>query len=163
MTRTLCCELLRRALAFVLLAVALLPPASAHGSSKGDMTVEHSYASPGTTEAVVYFRGIRNAGDKPERLLEAHTAVAAVVELQRSLPPAGTRTFFAVTAIELPAKTLTPMRHDMGQYRLLLRGLKRPLRDGERFGLSLHFEGAGALVVQVWVQAAPGAGQEYLH
>jgi copper(I)-binding protein len=138
-----------------LLTLALVCSAWAHGSSQGDVRVDHSYATPGTSEAVVYFRALRNEGDQPERLLDASTPVAAQVELQRSLPQAGSKTALTVTAIELPARSILPMRHDKGAYRLLLKGLKQPLQDGDRFDLHLHFERAGALAVKVWVQAAP--------
>jgi copper(I)-binding protein len=151
------------ALLLMAMALALAPAAWAHGSSKADLRVEHSYATPGSSESVVYFRCIRNEGDQPERLLQAHTPLAAVVELQRSLAHAASKAALAVAAIELPARSITPMRHDKGEYRLLLKGLKRPLKDGERFDLTLNFEHAGALQVQVWVQAAPAAGQEHLH
>jgi copper(I)-binding protein len=148
----------------LVLALALASTALAHGSSQGDVRVDHSYATPGSTEAAVYFRGIRNTGDLPERLLEAATPVAAGVELQRSLPQGGTRAALALTAIELPARTITPMRHDKGEYRLLLKGLKQPLKDGDRFDLHLTFERAGTLAVKVWVQALPpGRGDEHPH
>ena len=137
------------------LALVLVCTAWAHGSSQGDVRVEHSYATPGTSDSVVYFRALRNTGDQPERLLQASTPVAAQVELQRSLAQAGGKTAVAVAAIELPARSTTPMRHDKGEYRLLLKGLKQPLQDGDRFDLHLHFERAGALAVKVWVQAAP--------
>jgi copper(I)-binding protein len=143
--------------------MALAPAAWAHGSSQGDLRVEHSYATPGSTEAVVYFRCIRNEGDKPDRLLGGNTAVAVSVEMQRMVQQAGTRTPVAIAAIELPARTMTPMRHNKGEYRLLLKGLKQPLKDGDRFDLHLNFERAGALLVQVWVQTAPTAGQDPLH
>jgi copper(I)-binding protein len=134
---------------------ALASAAFAHGSSKGDLRVEHAYASTGTSEAVVYFRGLRNEGEKPERLLRGNTPVAAAVELQRRVQSGGAQTAAAVAAIELPGKTNTPMRHDKGEYRLLLKGLKQPLQDGDRFDLTLFFEHTGTLVVKVWVQATP--------
>jgi hypothetical protein len=127
----------------------------AHGSSKGNLRVDHSYATSGTSNAVVYFRSIRNDGDQPDRLLNGNTPVATAVELQRSLAQGSGKVHAAVPTIELPSKSITPMRHDKGEYRLLLKGLKQPLQDGDRFDLHLHFERAGALVVKVWVQATP--------
>ena len=150
-------------LAFVL--ALLLPCAAfAHGSSKGDLRVDHSYASAGSTEAVVYFRGMRNEGAQPDRLLGGNTPAAAAVELQRVLQQGGTKTTSALATIELPAKTNIPMRHDKGDYRILLKGLKQPLKDGDRFDLNLNFEKAGALTVKVWVQALPqGAHDDHTH
>ena len=148
----------------LVMALVLASTALAHGSSKGDLRVDHSYASVGSTDSVVYFRGIRNEGDQPERLLGGNTPAADGVELQRALTQGGVRTFASVSTIELPAKTNTLMRHDKGEYRLLLKGLKQPLRDGDRFDLHLNFEHAGALAVKVWVQTMPqGAGAEHSH
>jgi copper(I)-binding protein len=140
------------------LALILASAACAHGSSAGDLRVDHCYAMPqaeGSGEALVYCRAIRNEGEKPERLLNGSTRVAAVVELQRSAQQSGSKTALAVTAIELPARSIIPMRHDKGDYRILLKGLKQPLKEGDRFDLHLNFEHAGALAVKVWVQAAP--------
>ena len=57
----------------------------------------------------------------------------------------------AVTAIELPPKATTLLRHT-GDYQLLLRNLKQPLKDGDRFDITLNFARAGAQTVKVWVQ-----------
>jgi copper(I)-binding protein len=139
----------------VVLALLLPCAAFAHGSSKGDLRVDHSYATVGSTEAVVYFRSIRNEGDQPDRLLGGDTSVAAAVELQRIALEGGAKTASAVTAIELPVKANIAMRHDKGEYRILLKGLKLALKDGDRFDLNLNFEKAGTLAVKVWVQAMP--------
>ncbi len=148
----------------VVLALLLPCAAFAHGSSKGDLRVDHSYASAGSSESVVYFRSMRNEGDKPDRLLGGNSPVATTVELQRIVQQGGTKTASAVATIELPAKTNIPMRHDKGDYRLLLKGLKQALKDGDRFDLELNFEKAGALTVKVWVQALPqGAHDDHAH
>ena len=148
----------------VVLAWLLPCAAFAHGSSKGDLRVDHSYATVGSTEAVVYFRSIRNEGDQPDRLMGGHTPLATTVELQRASQQVGTKTTTVVDAIELPAKTNVPMRHDKGEYRILLKGLKQALKDGDRFDLTLNFEKAGALAVKVWVQALPqGVHDDHAH
>ena len=148
----------------IVLALLLPCAAFAHGSSKGDLRVDHSYASAGSTESVVYFRGMRNEGAQPDRLLGGSTTAAAAVELQRVLQQGGTKTASAVATIELPAETNIPMRHDKGEYRILLKGLKQPLKDGDRFDLDLNFEKAGALTVKVWVQTLPqGAHDDHAH
>jgi copper(I)-binding protein len=148
------------------LILALLGPSAAfaHGSSKGELRVDHSYATVGATEAVVFFRSIRNEGDHPDRLLGGNTPLATTVELQRISQQGGSITTSAVTDIELPANANIPMRHDKGEYRILLKGLKQALKEGDRFDLNLNFEKAGALAVKVWVQAVPhGAHDDHTH
>lgn len=56
-----------------------------------------------------------------------------------------------VQAIDLPAKTTVRLRHT-GDYQLTLIDLKSPLRDGDRFDMTLRFEHAGSQTVHVWVQ-----------
>ena len=84
-------------------------------------------------------------------MLSASTPVAAQVRLHRLNPDANGLRAVAVNAIELPAKTTTRLRHT-GDYQLSLMGLKKPLRDGDRFDLTLNFERAGSQTVKVWVQ-----------
>jgi periplasmic copper chaperone A len=67
-----------------------------------------------------------------------------------------------VSAIELPAKGEVRMGHTQTSakgagHHLMLEGLKAPLKDGDRFDLTLRFEKAGERTVQVWVQQPRGA------
>lgn len=41
-------------------------------------------------------------------------------------------------------------------YHLMLEDLKAPLKDGDRFDLTLRFEKAGERTVQIWVQTPRG-------
>jgi copper(I)-binding protein len=56
-----------------------------------------------------------------------------------------------VPAIDLPPKTVIELRHG-GSYHLMLMDLKQPLKDGDRFDMTLNFERAGKQTVKVWVQ-----------
>jgi periplasmic copper chaperone A len=141
--------------AFVFAAgVTLGFAAPAHGVSKGDLLIDHPYATPsltGVTNGSAYFRGIKNKSDKPDRLLGASASVAERVELHRMTTEAGVMRMREASAIELPARETISLRHG-GQYHLMLLNLKRPLKDGDRFDLTLNFERAGAQTVKVWVQ-----------
>jgi copper(I)-binding protein len=58
-----------------------------------------------------------------------------------------------IQSLDLPARASVPMRHGQSNgYHLMLEGLKAPLKDGERFDLTLKFEKAGERTVKVWVQ-----------
>jgi len=138
----------------------------AHDQRVGELTLDHPYATPslaGSRNGAAYLRGIRNRGDQPDRLIGASTPVAARVELHRMTLDAGVMRMREVPAIELPAKSETPLRHG-GDHHLMLIDLKQPLKDGERFDLTLKFERAGAQTVRVWVQAPRGeTGSEHRH
>jgi copper(I)-binding protein len=45
----------------------------------------------------------------------------------------------------------------------MLMNLKRPLKDGDRFDLSLTFERAGTQSVKVWVQTPKDASGDAQH
>lgn len=156
--------LLRRTLLSWPIGTLLLSTVSsmvrAHGVSKGHLRIDHPYAVPsvpGDASGYVYFRGISNAGTMLERLLGASSPIAARVELRRLELQAGKAKTAPVRAIDLRPKSLILLRHT-GDYQLALMGLKQPLKDGDRFDVTLNFEHAGQQTVQVWVQT-PHAAQ----
>ena len=127
----------------------------AHGASVGSLYIDHPYALPNPAIAnqwIIYFRGIKNDGSTPDRLTHASTPIAAEVIFQQALPPLGSDKFTTLTSIELPAKTNTPRRRHPGEYRLLLKDLQQPIKNGDRFSLTLSFERAGIETVTVYVQ-----------
>jgi hypothetical protein len=145
-------QLLRWSVCSLVFALPLL--AAAHGVSKGDLLIDHPYAvpsAPGESLGKVYFRGIKNKGEHAERLLGASTPQASRVALYLLTPDAQGLRPKAVSVIALPANTTTRLRHT-GDYQLTLIDLKTPLKDGDRFELTLNFEHAGSQTVQVWVQ-----------
>lgn len=128
----------------------------AHDFKAGDLRLDHPYATPtraGLSTGAVYLRAIKNRGDQADRLLSAHTPVAAAVELHHMALQDGVMRMRAVSAIELPAKTDVRLRHGMSEgHHLMLIGLKAPLKDGDRFPVTFTFERAGTHEVMVWVQ-----------
>jgi len=145
-------SLLRWSASVLLCTLPLL--AAAHGVSKGELLIDHPYAvpsAPGESLGKVYFRGIQNSGAHAERLLGASTPQAGRVVLARLSPEAQALRTQAVSVIELPAKTTIRLRHT-GDYQLMLLDLKSPLKEGDRFEVTLNFEHAGSQTVQVWVQ-----------
>jgi copper(I)-binding protein len=143
------------------LLMSTLPlAANAHGVSKGDLRIDHPYAVPsvpGDASGYAYFRGIQNSGAHAERLLGASCSLAARVELRSLKLQAGKAQTTSVDAIDLPPQSVTLMRHT-GDYQLALLDLKQPLKDGDRFEVTLNFEHAGSQTVKVWVQT-PHAAQ----
>lgn len=160
----------RRRCAVFLLAwgLAWVGQAVAHGVRAGDLSIDHPYATPtrpGLTTGAVYFRAIKNRGAEPDRLLAAHTPVAAAVELHRMELDGDVMRMRAVPAIELPAQASVRLRHGTANgHHLMLQGLKAPLKDGDRFVLTLRFERAGTHEVTVWVQSPRASGRsEHVH
>ncbi len=153
--------------AALLLTPLVMPTAFAHGVKAGDLRIDHPYAvpsRPGMTTGAVYFRAIKNNGTEPDRLLSARTPVAASVELHRMEMDGDVMRMRAVSAIELPAKTEVRLRHGTPNgHHLMLLGLKAPLKDGDRFPLTLTFQRTGEREVMVWVQTPRDAFKPEAH
>lgn len=136
----------------ILLPLCLTPTRPAllgRGVNAGDLRIEHPYATPATGGAAsVYLAQVRNLGTRTERLTAAATPVGERVELQRHR---GARSFERAAALALEPGADLRMLPGTGA-RLRVVGLKRALREGDAFALTLHFERAGAVTVQVLVQ-----------
>jgi copper(I)-binding protein len=77
----------------------------------------------------------------PARLVAAASPVADVVEIHNMKTDGGVMRMFAVDGIELPANRTVVLAP--GGFHLMLMGLKRTLKPGERVPLRLMFELAG--------------------
>jgi len=156
----------RKTLALGLIALHAAPAVRAHGAKVGTLEIDHPYAlptAPGVPNGAAYLRAVRNRGDQPDRLLGAHTPAAAAVELHRSsVDSQQVVRMRAVDAIDLPARSERRLRHG-GEWHLMLIGLKAPLKDGDRFALTLRFERAGEREVTVWVQTPRGLARDAEH
>lgn len=150
-----------RLLAATAATVAGAGSARAHGTRAGDLAVDHPYATPtptGLTTGAVYFRAIENRGHAADRLLGASTPRAERVEIHLSTMDGNVMRMRAIEALELPAGAGVRLRHGEAGAHLMLFGLSAPLRDGERFPLTLRFEHAGSVEVKVWVQTPRDLG-----
>ncbi len=150
--------MIRFALAVVLgLATGLSAlAAAAHEFTAGDITVRHpwSRATPGRAPNGAVFLTLVNGGATADRLVAASSPVAARAGFHTTLREGEVMKMRPLQAIEVPAggaATLAP-----GGLHIMLMGLKAPLRKGESFPLTLTFERAGTVVVEVVVEG-PGA------
>jgi copper(I)-binding protein len=138
------------ALVFSLAAAAA--PQLARASSP--ITVEGAWSRPapkGLPTAVVYLT-LHNSGGVADRLVGASTPVAESATLHRSAMAKGMMTMGPVPdGLVIPAHgaaTLAP-----NGYHLMLEGLKQGLAVGARFPVTLRFQHAGAMRVEVEVRA----------
>lgn len=133
-----------------------LVSAQAHDFRVGELRIDHPYATPtppGLTTGAVYFRAIKNPGTRADRLLSATTPVAERVEIHQMQWHGDVMRMRALPSLALSAMSELKLRHGLANgHHLMLRDLKAPLKDGERFPITLTFERAGAREVMVWVQ-----------
>ena len=135
-------------MAFFLAAAA----ARAHGYKLGEIAIGHPYArstAPGQPNGGAYLR-LENRGPD-DRLLSATTAIAQRVELHNMQMEGDVMRMRQVDAIELPTNQAVVLQP--GGMHLMLIGLKTPLKEGDRFAMTLKFQKAGEATVDVVVQS----------
>ena len=153
----------------LLLAALLLPvfsAANAEDYKAGDLEVSNPWSQelPPNAPTVAAYFVIHNTGATPDRLLSVETSVAEKAELHEHVMQGDLMKMQPVASVAVPAKgelTFAPMA-----YHVMLLGLKDRslLADGKQFPLTLTFEKAGKVQVQVSVHKAPPmAGHEHMH
>lgn len=134
----------------VLLGTSLL--AGAHEYRVGELQIDHPWSRempPVAPTAAAYFV-VHNQGQHADRLLGVHTPVADKAELHEHVHADGLMKMQQVQQVDIPAggeAIFAPMA-----YHVMLFGLQRQMKAGERFPLILRFEQAGVLEVEVTVQ-----------
>ncbi len=122
----------------------------------GNLIIQDVYtpvpASPDT--AAAYFI-VLNTGDMDDALLSAASDMAADVQLHEVVMQGGAMKMQQVPRIPVPAHGQARLRP--GGLHVMLLGLRRPLREGDRYDLRLTFERAGTITVSVPVRAATAA------
>jgi copper(I)-binding protein len=138
------------------LAVALAPPAAmAHSHKKKALEIVHPW-TPAMVEANVanipVYMKLKNGGEAPERLLSATTPLADKVELIAPKTQGSVMLPTVVPALGVPAGGELVLSAD-GPH-LLLGGVRKRLNAYDSFKITLVFEKAGQMEVEVMVEEA---------
>jgi copper(I)-binding protein len=139
------------ALVVAWIAVAQPLPAAAHGYKFDTVAVGHIWAPPALRDAtgVPVYGPLLNRGETKDSLVDASSPVAAQVRFR--VMKDGKAQWRKTVALK-PGRPLGLARW---RVHLWLTGLKRPLKEGDRFDLTLTFAHAGTHTVQVFVEKAP--------
>jgi copper(I)-binding protein len=146
-------------------SLALLPSLALAGDYKlGALEIGQpwSRATPPTAPTAGGFLTITNAGATPDRLVAARTTAAEQAQVHQMKMEGNVMRMRELDhGLDVPAGAtvaLTP-----GGYHLMLIGLKAPLKTGMRVPVTLVFEKAGSIDVELDVQAmgstAPAHGR----
>ena len=146
-----------------LLIAALLSPslfASAHEYSAGELHIEHPWSRemPAVAPTAAAYFVVHNKGAEADRLLSVSTPHTGKAELHEHIHADGLMKMQQVQNVAIPAGGAVKFA-PMG-YHVMLFNLKQQAKDGERFALTLTFEKAGAVEVQVAVQKDAPAGEK---
>ena len=144
-----------RFLAGSTLALASLA-AVAHSFKLGELTIGHPYArttAPGQSTGGAYL-SFENRGPD-DRLISASTPAAPAVEMHDTQMDGDVMRMRQLSAIDVPSNKAVVLKP--GGLHLMLVGLKAPLKQGDKFPLTLKFEKAGEVTVVVNVESATSA------
>jgi copper(I)-binding protein len=120
-------------------------------AQESGIAVEQAWAraTPGAVKTGAAYLTVTNRGKEPDRLLGVSTPVADAASLHETKMEGGIMKMRALGPVALaPGKNLALKP---GGDHIMLEGLKRPLKEGEHFPLTLTFEKAGPREVEVMV------------
>lgn len=131
----------------------------------GDIQVLQPFARATPAKVGGVFMMLRNGGGNADRLIKADSPVAASVELHTHVKDGDAMRMRPVENIPVPANGQTAL--EPGGYHVMLIDLRQPLKEGTSIPLTLTFEKAGTVTLQVPVQKAgapaPMGGGEHKH
>lgn len=141
--------------------------ALAHGFQVGDLYVKHPYSVPsiaGAKNGIAYFKGIKNSGHNADQLIAVRTQVAERAEIHEMKMDAGVMKMRPLSGIDIPAGAeVSFAKGNPNGYHVMLMGLKKPLKEGDKFSVWLTFGKAGEVEVEVWVQSPQDANKAEEH
>ena len=153
--------MLRRSLLAALPAAFALP-ALAHDYRAGDIVIDHPWTrAAGANGNGGGFMNLRNTGAQADRLVSAASPVARVVELHTHVRDGDVMRMRPVQDIPVGAGETVQLRP--GAFHVMLIGLNAPLQQGTRVPLTLRFERAGEVQVELAVEAAGARGSGHGH
>lgn len=139
-------------------AIVAAGVASAHDYRLQTLHIDHPFARatpPGARFGGV-FLSVENKGDQIDRLLRVSTPVARAAELHQMVLDAGVMRMRPIAGVDVKPAARVVLQP--GGYHVMLVDLKHPLQAGEHFPLTLEFEKAGSIEVDVEVEGmAAGA------
>ncbi|MFT0869349.1 copper chaperone PCu(A)C [Pseudomonas sp. CAM1A] len=152
----------------LVLAALLLPGAyaNAHEYSVGDLHIAHPWSlelPPNAPNVAAYFV-VHNNGKADDRLLSVKSPITDDAQLhEHVMSAAGAMKMQHVPSVLVPAGKDVVFAPSAYHVMIMQPKDRSLLTDGKRFPLTLHFEKAGDVTVDVAVQKQPPAEQAAAH
>jgi len=152
----------------LVLAALLLPGAyaNAHEYSVGDLHIAHPWSlelPPNAPNVAAYFV-VHNNGKADDRLLSVKSPITDDAQLhEHVMSSAGAMKMQHVPSVLVPAGKDVVFAPSAYHVMIMQPKDRSLLTDGKRFPLTLHFEKAGDVTVDVAVQKQPPAEQAAAH
>lgn len=152
----------RRTLMIAAAAITAALPAAAHDYTVGDIAIGHPWTrAAGANGNGAGFMRLRNRGSQPDRLLSASSPAARVVELHTMTRDGDVMRMRPVQDIPVPAGQTVELAP--GGFHMMMVGLTAAMNQGQRVPLTLRFERAGEVTVELAVEAAGARGGAHSH
>lgn len=148
-------KLVSRLFAAALVLASSAALALAHEYRLGELEIGHPWARATLPAAKVGggYLTITNEGTSPDRLVGGSSPIAGRVEIHSMEIKEGVMTMRPMTdGLEIPPNGTIELAP--GGYHLMLMDLQEPLKEGERVSLTLEFEHAGTVDVELAVEPA---------
>lgn len=147
----------RRSLIFA--ALTLVPAlqgltAWAHDAKVGDLTISHPWARASLSAKVrngASYLTLHNSGSNTDRLIGASTHIADRAQLHTHEMKGDVMKMRRVEVVEIPAGGTVEFKP--AGFHIMLMGLRTPLRKGRSFPMTLKFEMAGEVDVEVIIES----------
>lgn len=149
------------ALAGAVLAAA--NPVFADEFRAGDIIVSEPFAraSAGLAKNGAVYLTINNTGSQTDRLVKATTTVAKMAQIHTTLMENGVMKMRPIGAIEVKPGEHAALRP--GGLHIMLMGLQARLVEGQTIAVSLTFEKAGTVEVDVPIRGVAATGMDHGH
>ena len=136
---------------FALALLAVCATANAHDYTVGELKIVHPWAraTPGAIQNGAAYMTLTNIGKQADRLVSASTEAAGITELHTHLNENGVMKMRQVNDIRVEAGSTVKLQP--GGLHVMLIKLKQPLKEGDSVPLTLRFEKAGEVKVDIKV------------
>lgn len=133
-----------------------------HEFRKGDLLIDHPWTratARGQSVAAGYLE-VRNGGRAADRIVGASTPAAERIELHVVMMEGGVMKMRQVPSYDVPARGKVQLK-PRGPH-LMIIGIRREFRKDERIPVTLRFETAGEVAIELAVEGID-AGSEHGH
>lgn len=134
--------------ALVLTGIPLL--SNGHGYRLGHIAIRHPWSAPAQTPTGMGYLTLRNQGTEDDQLIAVSAAIATKSELHISLKTGAGLKSEPIDAITIPAGG--EIKLEPSGSHIIFINLKKSLKEGERFPVTLQFKNAGMITVDMFVQ-----------
>ena len=138
--------------ALTICALLLAVPAFAHEIVAGSLVIHHpwSRATPAGAKTAAVYMMLHNKGDKADRLIGAESDIAESAEFHETTMNNGVMSMKPVDSVDLPAGGAAELApHGL---HIMLFGVKQSLSEYDTFNMTLIFEHAGRVKIEVEVE-----------